>query len=214
MSLFRRFFVNHIQLVLLVVIAMGVGVASGGPILFLRISPSQELLKVLVEASVQILAFGGVALGIIYPSHRNLVRALRETRLVWGERLNKFNAQPQEYLKRGMTSQYVLERIRDLSLQIDDARGFWGFTLATFAVAFVLFGVDLLLMIGHLAGYELVSNFAVTLSAGVLLPVGPFMFCLEVIAFMVGIELLLIAFIRGAILPEGPVTIERMLPPE
>ena len=200
---------KHKQLYFFVSIIVVLLIVIPSPILFLRLSPSEGLLKVLEEGSVQLLGFGGITLGIIYPPRRNLVRRLRQARIRWGERFSEFNADPEEYVKKGMKSEYILARIRDLNFQIDDERGVWMFTLSMFIFSFSLFAADLLLLINHLAEYQVVSNSMI----GVL-PVGPFFSWLEVAFFMEGVALILIGFIQGATIPEGPVTSERILSSE
>jgi hypothetical protein len=201
---FQELYVRHFHAVM-GFLAIGVLLVFFSLVLFiLGVRPTSDLLKVLIEAIIQLVSFGGIILGIVYPQQRTLVRRLRSARLRWGERLAHFDANPVEYMSKGLTRGYFGSNIANLNVQIAEARENWSFTLALFLLAFTVMGADLILLMFHLGDYSQVMNSTLVGSEAVSL--GTFALPLEMYLFGFGVVLVLFAFVRGAVIPEGPVT--------
>lgn len=76
-------------------------------------------------------------------------------------------------------------------------------TLTLFLLSFALLGGDMFLLLFHLSAYPQVTNSTLTAAA---IPAGSILLNTEMYLFMAGVIILIYAFIRGADLPEGPVT--------
>jgi hypothetical protein len=109
-------------------------------------------------------------------------------------------------MAQGLRSEDILRRIRDLNLQIDDMRGNWYFTLTMFALSFIFLGTDTVLLLNNLGEYSQITNSTVANSS---LP--SLLFQWEMALFMAGVVLLIVGFLFGAAIPEGPVASERAL---
>jgi hypothetical protein len=202
----REILVRHIRWYMsLWAIAFLLSLACMG-LVILGVRPNDNLLNTLIQAIVQLISFGGIMVGIFYPQQRTLIRRLRLARLGWAERLALFDAKPEEYVAKGLTRAYLGRAIANLNLQITEARDKWHLTIALFAFAFLVLGSDLMLLVFHLSNTGYVTNSTlVRTTVTSLSEFAPLLEICEIYLFSVGVVILLYAFVRGAITPEGPV---------
>lgn len=167
-------------------------------IFLLQIQPTEDFLKILIEAIVQLFGFGGVILAFVYPAQRSLLRRLRKSKQVWHQRLDQFNHNPKKYQRKGLRREYAETAIRTLNSQIDAAKDASHLGLLAFLSAFVILGIDLTLLIVHIGLYDRIS---VWKFQGTIL--GPAVMSIEIPLLIGGITVLLFAVYRGSKLPEG-----------
>jgi hypothetical protein len=166
----------------------------------IRAYPDRESLRLVIEATVQLLGFGGIILGISYPTHRSLIRSLRRERIEWMRRLARSKHLTKDQENSTESPQPDAEKmILYLQNQILRTVKDYAETQAVFMFSFLLMGGELFLSIFHLVEYDQIQSPA-NLSAGTLL------FGIEIMFLLTGLGGVFFALFKGAILPQEPPT--------
>ncbi len=207
MSYWRRALIRNWKTVFAVyALAFCSSIVSGFLTVRFAIEPTEDLLKVLVGVIVQLVSFGGIVVAFIYPAQRSTIRRYRHGWLVWNDRLNQFDKNPKKW--KVMKRHEIEKVIAAIDWAVTFTRDARIFSLSYFAGAFIALGFDLGLLIFHLAMFH--SNTAGLVNSTVVL--GSQLLGVEMALVFGGVALLVVGFLKGAIIPEGPVFLNQRGP--
>lgn len=167
------------QRTLLVLFSTVLGLVTILVLSLLPSKPSKEFLTALVNAAVQLLAFGGVIFGIYYTAQRSLVVDLDKMYFRWSDWHAK-NPQDEKANKR----------LTAINMEIERKQYDYNIAGKGFALSFVLWALCILISLAHLASFDTIN-----------MEFGLLFLELEILLVSIGLGSFLYVMVKNAVLP-------------